>query len=49
MRITKFLATGLVAVMMVATATGCGRNTADGTGSNKKETITTPTSVRDTC
>lgn len=45
MRITKFLATGLVAVMMVATATGCGRNTADGTGSNKKETVTTPTSA----
>ena len=45
MRITKFLATGLVAVMMVATATGCGRNTADGAGSNKKETITTPTSA----
>ena len=27
MRITKFLATGLVAVMVFATATGCSKNT----------------------
>ena len=32
MRITKFLATGLVAVMMVATATGCGKETSNDGG-----------------
>lgn len=43
MRMTKFLATGLVAVMMVATATGCGKSTANGNGSNGKETFPSPT------
>lgn len=43
MRITKFLATGLVAVMVFATATGCSKNTSGNVSDNGKETIPSPT------